>query len=162
MAGATITDAPIKEMTIPVWDYTWWDRLLRRPKQRTFQIHLCRVCNMERSATIAHMLPELINKTGDFKSMEEMTATIYPLVFSHKKDLVYLIAACIQNNWKEPKKSLIRYIDRNFSGEDLLDAAIYCISQSCLSSFYSAILIVKGTSAVIATDTVAAVVNTPE
>lgn len=143
----TKIDKPIGEVTIRNKDYNIIDRILRRPKQRTFTLYKCRVCNMERSAEIAYRLPEL---QGEVNTLEELTGKAFPLLKDHAKDLVYLLACFIQNNSKEPKKSLVKFIRDNIDGDELFDITRKCLTQSGLMSFINATLLVKGTNVKIA------------
>lgn len=147
LEGEVLTDKPIKQFTVEVLNRNWKDKLFRRPKYRTFTLHRCRVCNMYRASTIANKLPELI---GDVTTQEELNGLAFPLIKEHKDDLVYLVACLIQNNDKEPKKSLIRFINENFTAHILFDCIIETLPQLGLQSFLHSILLVKGTSAIIA------------
>lgn len=145
MASETLIDEPLKEFTIPVREYTFWDKLLRKPKERSFFIYRIRVCNMIRCAGIAYKLPELPN-IEELETMEDLTGIVFPLISNHKDDMVYLVACCIQNNSKAPKKSLIKFIDNNFCSDDLFSILVICMSQLGLQSFYMATTALKGNS----------------
>jgi branched-subunit amino acid transport protein AzlD len=148
-AAQTITDEPLKEVTIPVWEYTFWDRLNKRPKERTFKIYRIRTCNMYRCADIAHRLPQL---EGEITTVQELNAITFPLVRNHKDDFVRLIACCIQNNHKEPRRSLINFLDRNLTADMMFDLVITCLNQIGLQSFFSTAILIKGISAIVARD----------
>lgn len=151
LEGEALTDKPIKEFTVTVLNQEWWRRLpfVKKETQRTFTIHRCRVCNMYRASTVANKLPEI---TGDVTTQEELNYLSFPLIKEHKDDLVYLVACLIQNNDKEPKKSLIRFINTNFTAQTLFDCIVETLPQMGLQSFLLSILLVKGVSAVLATE----------
>ena len=148
LASESITDEPLKIKTIPVREYGFWDRIYKRPKERTFNIYRIRVCNMVRCAGVAHKLPEMPD-IEQIDSMEKLTGLAFPLIRDYKKDVVYLVACCIQNNSKEPKKSLIKFVDDNFVADELFEILVICLSQLGLLSFIQAIQALKGSSAVI-------------
>lgn len=152
LEGEAITDKPIKEFTVQVLNESWYRRLpfIKKEKERTFTIHKCRVCNMYRAATMANKLPEI---NGEVNTQEELNYLAFPLIEKHKDDLVYLVACLIQNNDKEPKKSLIKFINTNFTSETLLECIIETLPQIGLQSFILSTLLIKGTSAILATET---------
>lgn len=143
LTAETITDQPLKEWTVPVANYTWIDKLLRRPKERHFVLKRCSVRNMLRVAGIAAKLPIIEDKT---KKLQQVA---FPLMKDHIHDIVYLIACGIQNDANEPKKSLIDFIYDNFDDEDLFDCTAILLSNVGLQSFIQTILLVTGTDALL-------------
>lgn len=156
---STLVDDPIGEMTVPIFKYTWLDRLLRRPRFKTFTLYKCRVCNMGRAGKIANSLPKV---NEDIKNMHELTGTAFPLIDDHKDDLIYLLACCIQNTSKPPKKKLIKFLDDNLNAEMLFDNLLICLNQIGLYSFTNAIILIKGLAVNFASDTDAENANTQE
>lgn len=156
---STLVDTPVGTYTVKVFRYNWLDKLLRKPIERKFTLYRCRVCNMGRAGAIAELLPEL---DTNITSMEQLTGVVLPLVHNHRKNIVYLIACCIQNNNKEPKKSLIRFLDNNLNAEQLFELINICLSQMGLMSFLSATVLVKGVNVSFVSDMAAEPVTTQE
>lgn len=146
----TLLDAPIDHIRVTVKDYNWIDRLFMRPKYKDFVIYKTRVCNMGRCAEIAYRITEV---HSDIQDVFDMIKVSMPLIKEHRKDILYLIAACIQNNSKEPKKSLIKFLDDNLHGDSLNELTSSCLLNSGLMSFTAATAILKGVSVAIVQDT---------
>lgn len=140
---ATILDEPIGQYTIPVWNYTKWDKLLRRPKFKVFTLYKCRVTTMLRVSMIANSIKEI---DADVKTMEDLTKIGMPLIEAHTNDFIYVVACCIQNNMNEPESSLISFLRDNLSAEMLFELVYICLNQTGLMSFISATALIKGTS----------------
>lgn len=146
----TLTDKPRYKITIPVtWfpdlpKQTIWDKILRRPlprepeKERTFVIYPCKVCNMYRIAGVASRLPNEI-KGGT------QSEVYLPLINEYIDDVVYVIAAGIQNNHLEPDPELIQFIERNFDGIDLYNCLQPVLENVNMESFFNSIVLIKGT-----------------
>lgn len=148
LAAQTIVDKPLKEITVRQLEMSWIDKHIRKkPEFRRFSIYRARVCNMGRCADVANRLPEFKpNKDNPY----EMIRIAMPLVHNHRLDVLYIVASCIQNNSKEPKKSLIRFIDVNFDSEMLFDVLLICLQSLGLQSFWEASLLIKGQNAITA------------
>lgn len=146
----TIVDGVLKEITVKSWEYGFFDKLFKRPNKRTFKLYRSRVCNMYRCAEAANKIPDI---NANIHTMEQLTNVALPLIYNHKDDIIYLIASCIQNNSKEPKKSLIRFINNNMSGEQIFDVLNTCLHVIGLESFLMATALIKGTNVLTAKDT---------
>lgn len=146
----TLLDAPIERFEVIVRNRTFIDKILFRPKKREFVIYKTRVCNMARCAEIAYRVPELKGQVND---VFDMTRIVMPLIKDHRKDFLYLIAACIQNNSKEPSKSLIKFLDDNLHAESLNEIGQSCLLNSGLMSFFAFALVLKGVNADTAQET---------
>jgi len=155
----TFTDEPVASFQINVFNQSWWQRVTKQPKSRTFIIYRTRVVNMGRAAALAFKMPDL---TGDVATLHDLTGLALPLINSHRSDIVRLIACCIHNRADEPPKSLIRFLDVNMHAEMMSEVLAICLWNSGLQSFLSATMLIKGTSANFASDTDAEPATTPE
>ena len=120
--------------------YSIWDRLLRKPypeveTQREIIIKPCVVANMYRIAGRAVQLPDL-------DSLENIDLN---LITKYMPDMLYIIAAGIQNNEHEPDKNLIRFIELNFNQEQIFGALYKSIQGVGLKTFMNSIALVRGT-----------------
>lgn len=144
----TIIDKPKHEITIPVtWHppvkRTWLDRVLRRPlpvkeAERTFVIYPCKVGNMYRIAGRAAQLPAEVKEGTNAE-------VVLPLIHKHLKDVVYVVAAGIQNNHLEPDPELITFIEMNFDAADLYSCLDPVLESVGMQSFFNTIVLVMGT-----------------
>lgn len=139
----TFLDLPVYRFEIKVKDYKWWHKLMMKPKAKEFVLYKTRLCNMGRCSEIGFRMPELSGSVGN---LYDLIKIAYPLVRDHRKDVLYLVAACIQNSSKEPKLSLIKFIDDNCSAEMLNEIVSMCILNSDLQSFTATSLLIKGVS----------------
>ena len=148
--ASTLTGKPRAEVTIPIaprpvprWKKYCY-RLLRKripqtsQKHRKFLIYPCKVGNMYRIAGRAALLPEEM-RDGT------LSAAILPLINLHLKDMVYIIAAGIQNNHQEPEPDLMEFIEENFDAEDLYQTLFPVLENMGMQSFLNSIVLAKGT-----------------
>ncbi|WP_124558696.1 hypothetical protein [Pedobacter sp. KBW01] len=133
---------PIKE-PLPATKRTLIDKVLRRPivqpeTVREFKINPCLVGNMYRIAGRAVKLPDEILESS-------MAASLLPIINEHLSDLVYIVAAGIQNTKREPDPELIEFIEDNFEAEDLYEALLPILENLGMQSFLNSIALAKGT-----------------
>ncbi len=121
-----------------------WDRLLRRKveKFRTFVIKPCKVCNMARVAGNAVKLPKEILEGN-------LSEAIMPLIPENIELMTYVIAAAIQNDDQEPKKSLITFIRRHFDNIDIYQGLHAALNGLEMESFLNSIVLAKGTISIL-------------
>lgn len=146
--AGTITDKPVFTITIPVKEpkksaYSIWDRIRFKARrlvqlERTFVINPCVVNNMYRIAGRAALLPDSI-KNGT------LSETVLPLITHHLDDIIYIVAAGIQNTKREPDHDLIEFIKDNFDAEDLYNCLNPVLENVGMQSFLNSIALAKGT-----------------
>lgn len=145
---ATLNEKPKYEITIPLTvlpeppKRTILDRIMRKPvpepeTERTFVIYPCKVCNMYRVAGVAARLPSEL-KGGTYSEV------YLPLIHAHLKDVVYVVAAGIQNNREEPAPDLIRFIEDNFDAIDLFNTLQPVLENVNMEAFFNTIVLMKG------------------
>ncbi|WP_443945605.1 hypothetical protein ACJVDH_00405 [Pedobacter sp. AW1-32] len=144
----TITDKPVYTTTVsikrpvPIPKRSIWDRLRKKPiikqeTERTFTINPCVVGNMYRIAGKAIDLPDEV-----FQGT--ISEVVLPLIYKHINDIVYIIAAGIQNDRDEPDQELINFIKDNFESQDLFDALQPVLENIGMQSFLNTIALAKG------------------
>lgn len=139
----TITEKPLYEMVVPVkWlpKRSIWDRITKSKSKpgtyRTLKFYPCVVANQYRIAGEAALLPEEI--------WEDHSMNV-SLINDHLPRIVYMIAAAIQNNHLEPSDDLIKFIERNLSGDQLLKALTASFQTLNMEAFTDSIILMKGT-----------------
>ncbi|NII81750.1 MULTISPECIES: hypothetical protein [unclassified Pedobacter] len=133
---------PIKH-PMPVPKRAIIDKILRKPivvpeTVREFNITPCIVGNMYRIAGRAVKLPGEILEGS-------MAGSLLPIINEHLSDLVYIVAAGIQNTKFEPEPDLIEFIEDNFEAEDLYQALLPILENLGMQSFLNSIALAKGT-----------------
>ena len=145
----TLIDKPAYTVTVPIKEpkpapkRSLIDWLFRRPKfiqeiERSFVINPCVVGNMYRIAGRAVKLPDSILNGSLSESM-------IPVIHQHLDDMVYIVAAGIQNTKREPDAELIEFIKDNFEAEDLYDTLLPILENLGMQSFLNSIALAKGT-----------------
>ncbi|MCZ4244981.1 hypothetical protein [Pedobacter punctiformis] len=137
----TVT-VPIKELK-PIPKRSFFDKLVGKPiihqeVNRKFTINPCVVGNMYRIAGHAVSLPDEILEGS-------MAQSILPIINEHLSTLVYIVAAGIQNNKREPEQELISFIEDNFEAEDLYKTLHPILENLGMQSFLNSIALAKGT-----------------
>lgn len=147
-AAENLFDKDVFTLTVKVREQiakrTLLDRLSGKelPTERVFVIKPATVGTMLRIASKAVLLPETI-----FDGPE--ASTILPLIHNHIEDLVYIVAAAIQNNKHEPDHELIEFIKNNFDAKDLFDVLGPTLKNIDMASFFNSIVLVKGTERIL-------------
>lgn len=138
----TLTDKPRYEFTVTIKEprRTIWQWLRRQPIQysRTFTVHPPVVNNMYRIAGRSASLPVEVTKGT-------VAEIVLPLIYNHKDDVVYIIAAGIQNTKREPDNELIEFINDNFDAEDLFNCLQAVLGGEWMQHFFNSIALAKGT-----------------
>jgi len=145
----TLIDKPGYELTVSIKEPTpipkrkMWDKLFRRTVieqelERTFVINPCVVGNMYRIAGRAVKLPGAILEGTQAQSL-------LPVIHDHLDDLIYIVAAGIQNSKREPDPALIEFIKDNFEAEDLYNTLLPILENLGMQSFLNSIALAKGT-----------------
>lgn len=145
-------EKPEYSLTVPVtwnpkkkWSFLNW--LLRKPtpsaaSERTFTFKLSVAANMTRIAKVAMNLPkELFGNTAEEMLMDKIQDC--------SKDMVYIIAAGIQNTSAEPDSKLIEFIEKNFDSQSLHQGFQIAIAQLGLEYFMASIAILRGTTSIL-------------
>lgn len=147
----TITDKPTLSFEVEVKRRHWLDRLLRRNKARQFTIRPAVVGTMLRISARAIQLHEELTdaiRLDTGKATADMGATMQ-LVHAHMADVVYIVAAAIQNDCEEPSERLQAFIRQNFDAEDLVQVLLPVLAGLNLQGFLNSIVLVKGTEGVL-------------
>lgn len=151
-----LTGKMIYEFTIPVKHVepailpkrTLWDRVLRKPPpsiiepetERSFQIYPCVAINQYRIAGEALTLPV------DLLEDETQALTYVP---EHLPTMIYIIAAAIQNNYLEPDKELIQFLERNLDNIDILKILAASLQNANMQSFLTSIVLMNGMASIL-------------
>jgi hypothetical protein len=159
----TFTDKPLYEMVVKVRvveepevivtpepaKRSFWDKLLGKPlpvptapatmpepeRERMLTFYPAVVANQYRIAGEASLLPSTIYVD------QSLNLSLIP---EHQKRMVYIIAAALQNNHLEPDNSLIQFIERNFTGEQLREALTASFQTLNMEAFTDTIVLMKG------------------
>lgn len=155
-AANALTEKPKFVITIPITvlpepepipKRTLLDRLSRKPlpipkhveKERTLVFYPCKVANIHRIAAKSLELPDeaLIN---------DVRADLLPLLADQKNlgNIIYIIAAAIQNNHMEPSEELQSFLLLNMDHEDMFLCLHYALGNSGMKSFLNSIVLVRG------------------
>ena len=147
----TLTDKPKLTFTVEVKHRTFWDKLLRKPNTRTFTIKSTVVANMYRVSARSLRLKEELVKLIDLSknSANADIGVTMQLINDHLDDIVYVVAAVIQNDAEEPKASLKNFIRNNFDAEDLMNVLLPTLGSLNLPAFLNSIVLVKGTQGIL-------------
>lgn len=140
----------------PLPKRTFWNWLIRKPvpipvpieTERELVFYPCKVANMHRIARTALLLPsELIS--GD------LNESVLPLLAdqTHKDDMIYIIAAAIQNNHLEPDAELINFLQMNLNHEDMNLCIAKAFALLGMESFLNSIVLARGTIRVLKPET---------
>jgi hypothetical protein len=129
-----------------------WDKILRRPApapvepetERDFQVYPCVVTNQYRIAGMAATLP-----TELFEDETSMLA----YVSEHLPKMVYIIAAAIQNNYKEPDAELIQFLERNLDNLDVVNLLTVSLQGANMQSFLTSIVLMNGMAKILIPET---------
>lgn len=138
----TLTGKLLFTLTVPVrWlpRTPWWKQLFGRKspaeKVRVFEIWPCVVANQFRIVGKALTLPN---------QMYEEANLLFPIFEQHQKTMLFIIAAAIQNNHLEPDPSLIKFLQRNIDGIDILITLQASLQQVNMQSFFDSIVLMNG------------------
>ncbi len=141
------TEKHIHQIIVPVrvQKRSLLDRLLRRPveTERTLTFYPCVVANQYRVVDACMQLP------NELWQQEYLNL---PLLFEHQTRIVYIVAAALQNNYLEPSPALIKFLERNLSGEQLSEALAASVKALCLNSFLESIVLLKPTARILDPD----------
>ncbi|PSR56082.1 hypothetical protein AHMF7605_22550 [Adhaeribacter arboris] len=120
-----------------------WQRLLVRLKLRRLQkkyvLRPLLVINVSRVCAKMSDLPEELTGGNITKALEHAT-------WEHLDKIIYIVAVGLQNNGREPSKSLLKTIRDNFDLQDLLRILPLVLKQRNLPSLLEMIVMVKGPS----------------
>jgi hypothetical protein len=128
---------------------SFWDKITRKPIAnvpdpepieyvRNFVVYPPVVNNMYRIAGRSANLPVEVLKG-------KVAEIVLPLILTYKDDIVYIIAAGIQNTKREPDRELIEFIEDNFDGEDLFNCLQAVLGGEWMQHFFNSIALAKGT-----------------
>jgi len=133
---------------VPIAKYTWLDRVLRKPipkpvlpeTERSFKIYQSVVVNQYRIASSALSLPE---------DLFEEEAKMLSYVPQHLPTMCYIIAAAVQNNYKEPDAELIKFFEYNLDNIDVLEILAASMQSANMQAFLTSIVLMQGTATIL-------------
>jgi len=131
------------EVIIPL---TWKPFLLRvfKPKMRSkvFIIKPAKIATARLVSMEASVLPNsLTGNTPTQLALESLAL--------HQSRLAYIVSTSIQNNGKQPSKSLVKLIERNLDASMLASALSVSVRQLQLTEFINALILIKGTASIL-------------
>jgi hypothetical protein len=137
----------IKDLIIPVRRYSILQRVLNwitrdKKKYKVFELYPSVTGNMIRIAERAGRLPDELLGNALYE-------IALPLISKHGKDVIYIVAAGIQNNKHEPSKRLIEFITWNFQTQDLYDALMPILNGANMQAFMNSTILIKGTDSIL-------------
>ena len=141
-AAEALVDKPLGELDIVIKEPSTIEKLKlkitggKKPI-RKFVIERTVLRNCYRIASRAVLIDENIFQA-------DIEKAIFEAGFQHYPDLVYIIAAGLQNNSKEPEQELIDFIWDNFTNEQMLYAFDKILSQYNIKDFMQSIILIKG------------------
>jgi hypothetical protein len=120
-----------------------WDKIMRKPivfpdepeTERTFQIYPAVVINQYRIAGAAVKLPVDL-----FEDPTKMLA----YVPEHLPTMVYIVASAIQNDYREPEKELMSFLEKNMDNLDVAQALAASLQGANMQAFTTSILLMQG------------------
>lgn len=119
-------------------------KLRLSPKSHDFELTPILVGNMYRISAKAVQIPDDVFSRGVIESF--MTSS-----FSHLDKLIYIVAVGLQNNSKEPSKSLIKLIENEFTAKDIAGVFNAIMSQIDVTNFMNSIISIKGSQILVKT-----------
>lgn len=146
-----VNKCPEYPPVIPDPKRTIWDKLFRRPivkavqlpqpdLERTFEIWPCVAANQLRIAAKALSLPvDLFDKQ----------AKMLAYIPEHLPTMIYIIAAAVQNNFKEPEQELITYIERNIDNLDIMHVLGASLQNTNMEAFTHSIVLMSGPARIV-------------
>lgn len=130
-----------------------WDRIMGKPKpeiiwpdviepetERSFTLYQSVVINQYRIAGKALSLPNDL-----FEEEEKMLA----YVPQHLPTMCYIIAASVQNNYKEPDPELIKFFEYNLDNVDILQILVASMQAANMQSFLTSIVLMNGVAKIL-------------
>lgn len=127
---------------------TLWHKILRlKPEtERIFTIHPCVAANMGRIAGVAVLMKNKL-------SGESPQEVLLPLLKDNRKDVIYSIAAGIQNDRLEPDPKLIYFLEDNLNAFDMEKALEIILDAKWLTSFFNSIVLITGSVSILRKET---------
>lgn len=113
----------------------------KRKRKKVFTIHLITPGNMIR---ISKLLNSIDNSLYDLKENGNILDSNWQAIEKYTKVLVEITAIAITNKKEMPPKSLIDFIEYNFTAAELYSVLAVVIKQMDVASFMSTIISVKG------------------
>jgi|GEM_PF-2386417 len=127
---------PLSEPVITYKPQTWWQQWLHKPKQvesqeteRSFTIYPCKAANMIRIAEVALSAQEEVGPGIE-------SDKCIPIVNNQTTNMLYAVAAGIQNNQHEPERSLIDFLRNNADAIDLHRAAHFSVENENMAPLF--------------------------
>jgi hypothetical protein len=130
---------------------TFWDKLFRRAvpvipeplpeiipepeTERKFTIYPAVAINQYRIAGAAVKLPVDL-----FENPTKMLA----YTPEHLPTMIYIVASAIQNDYREPEKELITFLEKNMDNLDIAQALAASLQGANMQAFTTSILLMQG------------------
>jgi hypothetical protein len=112
-----------------------YPELIEPEKERSFTIYQSVVINQYRIAGKALSFPNDL-----FEEEEKMLA----YVPQHLPTMCYIIAAAVQNNYKEPDPELIKFFEYNLDNVDILQILVASLQAANMQAFLTSIVLMNG------------------
>lgn len=117
-------------------------RLLQRwnilPKHRRFVFNPLVLCCVSKiSGLIVNIDTRLLDKDNVLTGNHE-------LITHHSHDIAVIIASALTNSDRQPKKSMVSFIERNFTPIEILNTLQIVLIQMDIATWLSAIVKLKG------------------
>ncbi|WP_114937578.1 hypothetical protein [Mucilaginibacter endophyticus] len=108
--------------------------------ERSFEIWPCVAVNQYRIAGVAVTLPSEL-----FENSTDMLA----FVPEHLPKMIYIIAAAVQNDYREPDPELIQFFERNLDNIDIVQILSASLQAANMQSFLTSIVLMNGVAKIL-------------
>lgn len=140
----TVTNEPVK-VTVDIKPQNKWDKFLRwvkvSPPMKTFYISQITLGNLIR---ISKLLTSIDSSIFNPKNNDNILNNVYKAMEDHGHSLAVIVAISLYNKKDMPDKSLIEFVETNFTAKEILSVVSVVIKQMDVTSFMTTIISVKG------------------
>lgn len=140
----TVTNEPVK-ITVDIKPQGRWDKFLRllrvNPPMKTFYITQITLGNLIR---ISKLLTSIDSSIFNPKNNDNILDNVYHAMEKHGNALAVIVAISLYNKKDMPEKSLITFVETNFTAKEILSVVSVVIRQMDVTSFMTTIISVKG------------------
>lgn len=137
----TVTDKPF-EIVVDIKPQGRVHALLQKarllPVQKKYPITHITIGNLLRISKI------LLGIGANVFDSNNLLQSNYRSIADDGKALAHIVAIAIKNKKQEPTEKEVAFIEHNFTAKELMDVLAVVIGQMDLTSFMSAIILVKG------------------
>lgn len=137
----TVTAKPF-EISVDIKPQSRWHGLLQKtrvmPVQKKYAIAHITIGNLLRISKI------LLGIGANVFDSSNLLQSNYQSIADDGRALAHIVAIAIKNKKQEPSEKEVDFIQHNFTAKELMDVLAVVIGQMDLTSFMSAIILVKG------------------